>query len=140
MKSCSFFQYYRWQEHYHMTFSLFFFFFSGSMLSEIPVFWSNQRRIFFFNVFNPSRITRNQYASLNVTSLPSYLQPENYHREERSRMLFSFQKPEPGDWNKDFAKSCSLFLTCCIPQVKLTELCPVLTRVVAFITFAIQHC
>ena len=139
MKSCSFFQYYRWQEHYHMTFS-FFFFFSGSMLSEIPVFWSNQRRIFFFNVFNPSRITRNQYASLNVTSLPSYLQPENYHREERSRMLFSFQKPEPGDWNKDFAKSCSLFLTCCIPQVKLTELCPVLTRVVAFITFAIQHC
>lgn len=139
MKSCSFFQYYRWQEHYHMTFSLFFFF-SGSMLSEIPVFWSNQRRIFFFNVFNPSRITRNQYASLNVTSLPSYLQPENYHREERSRMLFSFQKPEPGDWNKDFAKSCSLFLTCCIPQVKLTELCPVLTRVVAFITFAIQHC
>jgi hypothetical protein len=139
LKSCSFFQYYRWQEHYHMTFSLFFFF-SGSMLSEIPVFWSNQRRIFFFNVFNPSRITRNQYASLNVTSLPSYLQPENYHREERSRMLFSFQKPEPGDWNKDFAKSCSLFLTCCIPQVKLTELCPVLTRVVAFITFAIQHC
>jgi len=117
----------------------FFFFFSRSMLSEIPVFLSNQRRNFFY-VFNPSRITRNQYASLNATSLPSYLQPDNYHQEGRSRLHFSFQKPEPGDWNKDFAKSCSLFLTCCNPQVKLTELCPVLTRVVAFITFAIQHC
>lgn len=139
MKSCSFFQYYRWQEHYHMTFSLFFFFFRINAFRD-TCFLVESKENFFFNVFNPSRITRNQYASLNVTSLPSYLQPENYHREERSRMLFSFQKPEPGDWNKDFAKSCSLFLTCCIPQVKLTELCPVLTRVVAFITFAIQHC
>ena len=51
LKSCSFFQYYRWQEHYHMTFSLFF---SRSTLSEIPVFWSNQRGIYIYIFFNVS--------------------------------------------------------------------------------------